>query len=209
MMEASLLVHIPCTWVSEVCCKFDTVIQFHRCVPYGQKGGRGLIEFDDGEVEAMAMIEEIRRHPSIERVEVSRTGGGKISATVVNRNCCASQVLAASDCFLVSAHSQRDGRVRWQLVTGREGSLQSLVDALKTSGCEVEVERVRSLSDDSILTKRQEEVLAVALREGYYESPKRIYLVGLSKILQVSPSTLGEILKRAERTVISNYLGNR
>jgi predicted DNA binding protein len=209
MMEAALLVHLPGTWVSEVCNKFDTAIQFHRCVPYGQNGGRSLIEFDNGEEEAREMIEEIRKHPSIERVEVSRTDGGKISATVVNRNCRACQVLAVSDCFLVSAHSLSDGRVRWRLVTGQEGSLRSLVSALKDSGCDVEVERVRSLSHDNILTKRQEEVLAVALREGYYESPKRIYLAGLSKVLQVSPSTLGEILKRAERSVINNYLDRR
>ena len=209
MMEAALLVRLPGTWVSEVCNKFDTVIQFHRCVPYGQNGGRSFIEFEDGEEKALAMIEEIRKHPSIERIEVSRTDGGKISATVVNTNCRACQVLAASDCFLVSAHSLSDGRVRWRLVTGREGSLRSLVSELRDSGCGAEVERVRSLTDDHLLTKRQEEVLAVAFKEGFYESPKRIYLAGLSKKLQVSPSTLGEILKRAERSVISDYISRR
>ncbi len=209
MMEAALIVRLPDTWVSEVCNRRDTVIQFHRCIPYGEHGGRSLIEFNEGETEAREMIAEISRHPSVERVEVSRSDGGKISATVVNRNCRASQVLASSDCFLVSAQSLSDGRVRWRLVTGREGSLKSLVNALRDSGCEVEVERVRSINDDNILTKRQEEVLAVALREGYYESPKRIYLVGLAKMLQVSPSTLGEILKRAERTVIDDYLSRR
>ncbi len=209
MMEAALNVCLPDTWVSEVCTKFDTVIQFHRCIPYGQNGGRSYIKFDGGEKEALAMIAEIRKHPSIERIEVSRTDSGKITATVVNTSCRACRVLAASDCFLVSAHSLSDGRVRWRLVTGREGSLRSLVSALRDSGCEAEVERVGPLSDDNILTKRQEEVLAVALREGYYESPKRIYLAGLSKMLQVSPSTLGEILKRAELSVISDYIGRR
>jgi predicted DNA binding protein len=209
MMEASLVVHLPDTWVSEICNRCDTVIQINQCIPYGEHGGRSLIEFSDDEDKARELLEEISKHPSIERVEVSKVNGGKITATVINSNCRASHILAASDCFLVSAHSLSGGRVRWRLVTGREGSLRSLVGALQDAGCGAEVEKVRSLSADSILTKRQEEVLSVALHEGYYESPKRIYLVGLAHKLGISPSTLGEILKRAERTVIEDYLSRR
>jgi predicted DNA binding protein len=208
MMEAAIIVRLPDTWVPEVCKRHAAVVHFHRCIPYGEHGGRSLIEFSEGEDKAREMIEEISKHPSIERVEVSKADGGKITATVVNKNCRASHILAASDCFLVSAHSLSDGRVRWRLVTGREGSLRSPVGSLRGAGCGVDIERVGSLSDDSILTERQAEVLALALKEGYYESPKRIYLAGLSKKLQISPSTLGEILKRAERTVIEDYLNH-
>jgi len=209
MMEASLIILLPDTWVPKVCSHRNTAIHFHQCVPYGEHGGRSLIELGEDEAEARTIVDEIRKHPSVERVEISRTECGTISATVVNRSCKASRVLASSDCFLVSAQSVKEGRVRWRLVTGREGSLNSLVQELRRSGAEVEVERVRSLGDKQILTKRQKEVLEIALREGYYETPKRIYLAGLSEMLGVSPSTLGETLKRAERLVIEDYLNRR
>lgn len=208
MKEASLIIHLPETWVSELCDDQGRAVQFRQCLPYGTKGGRSLIEFDEG-MDTKGLIEDIKNHPSVERVEISRTDEGRISASVINRNCRASQALAASDCYLVSAHSMGNGRVRWRLVTGREGSLQSLVGALRESGCETEMEWVRSLREGSLLTKRQEEVLRLAVKEGYYEMPKRIYLSGLAKKMKVRPSTLGEILKRAERTVIEDYLENR
>lgn len=208
MMEASLIIHLPDTWISKLDTCHDKAVQFRQCLPSGEKGGRGLIEFDENP-ETMDLIEEIRNHPSVERMDISRTDDGRVLASVVNRSCRASQALAASDCYLVSAQSIGNGKVRWKLVTGREGSLQSLVKNLRESGCETEMEWVRSLRDSSILTKRQEEVLRLALKEGYYEMPKRIYLSGLAKKMKVRPSTLGEILKRAERTVIEDYLENR
>lgn len=208
MMEASLIVHLPDTWISKLNACHDKAIQFRQCLPYGETGGRSLIEFDENQ-ETMGLIDEIKNHPSVERMEISRTDDGRISASVVNRSCRASQALAASDCYLVSAHSIGNGKVRWRLVTGKEGSLQSLVRTLRESGCETEMEWVRSLRDTSILTKRQEEVLRLAFKEGYYEMPKRIYLSGLAKKMKVRPSTLGEILKRAEKTVIEDYLENR
>jgi predicted DNA binding protein len=206
MMEASLLIRLPDTWVSDVCRRTGTVIHFQRCLPYGSTGGRSLIEFDEGS-DADRVVEEIRKHPSIERVEISRSEGGRVSALVVNHTCRASQILSASDCFMVAAQSLEDGRVRWKLISGRDGSLQSLVEELRGTGCQVEVERVGPVRDEYVLTKRQEEVLAMALREGYYETPKRIHLSELAKRLKIAPSSLGEVLKRAEKAVIEEHLG--
>jgi len=206
MMEASLIIRLPDTWVSDVCIRNGTLINIQRCIPYGTTGGRSLIEFDEGP-ESDRIIEGIRKHPAIERVEVTRSEGGKVSALVINRSCRAGQLLAASDCIMVSAQSLKDGRVRWKLISGMEGSLQSLVEELRKAGCQVEVERVGTVKAPVVLTKRQEEALALALREGYYESPKRIHLSELARRLNIAPSSLGEMLKRAEKAVIEEHLG--
>jgi predicted DNA binding protein len=207
MMEASLKIRLPDTWVSDVCERRSTVIHFQRCIPYGTTGGRSLIEFSEDE-DAEGMIEEMRDHPSVERVDVTRTETGKVSALVVNRSCRAGQVLAASDCIMVGAQSLDRGLVRWNLIGGMEGSLLSLVEELRKAGCQVEVERVGSVKDPVVLTKRQEEVLALALQEGYYETPKRIHLTELAKRLHIAPSSLGEVLKRAEKAVIEEHLSS-
>ncbi len=208
MMEASIVLRPPDTWVSELCAFRDKSVQFRQCLPYGREGGRGLVEFDDDE-DTADLIDRIRDHPSVERLEVSCTEGGKVSVSVVNHSCRASQALASSDCFMLAAHSLGFGKVRWKLITGKEGSLLGLVRSLRDAGCETEVEWVRSIREASLLTKRQEEVLRTAVREGYYETPKRIYLDGLAKKLQVSSSSLGEILKRAEKAIIEDYFETR
>ncbi|MDW5562115.1 MAG: helix-turn-helix domain-containing protein [Methanomassiliicoccus sp.] len=205
MMEASLIIELPDTWMSDICGRHKTTIHIQRCLPYGSTGGRSLIEIDEGEDPGM-IVGEIQKHPAVERVEITRTDGGKVAATVVNRTCRAGQILAASDCFMVGAQSLDGGRVRWKLITGREGSLQALVDELRRAGSRVDIERVRAIKDKSILTRRQEEVLSLALREGYYDMPKRVHLSQLAKRLGISPSSLGELLKRAERTVIEEHL---
>ena len=98
--------------------------------------------------------------------------------------------------------------MRWKLVTGMEGSLLSLVRSLRDAGCETEVEWVRSIRE-SICYQTAGGGSPDSCQEGYYEMPKRIYLDGLAKKMKVRPSTLGEILKRAEKAIIEAYLENR
>ncbi len=63
-----------------------------------------------------------------------------------------------------------------------------------------------NLSSDNILTKRQEEIIQAAFQKGYYDCPKRITVKELAKIFDISQSTLGEILQRGEKKIISDHL---
>jgi hypothetical protein len=55
------------------------------------------------------------------------------------------------------------------------------------------------------MTSRQEKVLRSALELGYYEYPKRINTEELANILKIRSSTLSEILRRAEKNVVSDH----
>jgi predicted DNA binding protein len=52
------------------------------------------------------------------------------------------------------------------------------------------------------LTKKQKEVFELAVKEGYYDIPKRTDLVKLAKIMKVSVATFQEHLKRVEAKII-------
>jgi predicted DNA binding protein len=59
------------------------------------------------------------------------------------------------------------------------------------------------------LTVRQEQVLVAALESGYFDYPRKVRLSELAKRLNISPSTLDEVLRRAERNVLLKYIQGR
>lgn len=209
MMEASLTILMPDNWVRDVGKKYPAPIKFIECMPFGESGGRGLIEIYGDSLTANAIIEEIRSHPDVFKVEISNFGDGRISGSIITNKCIACKTLTGSDCFLTSAKSIGDGKVLWRIITGGEGSLASLVSDLKSSGCQVEINSITEIGNEKTITKRQEIIIRLALESGYYECPKRTTLKDLAKIIGISHSTLGEILQRGEKAIIGGYFRNK
>ena len=56
-----------------------------------------------------------------------------------------------------------------------------------------------------ILTEKQEKILWLALSAGFFEFPKRIDSVKLSRKLGISPATLSEITRRGIRRLLEHY----
>lgn len=120
--------------------------------------------------------------------------------------CVACQLLTGSDCFLVKATSSSGGWVEWDLVSSTDEALASLIKSLEDTGCSVRILKKTKLDKDSLLTKRQEEVVRIAFELGYYEHPRKMTLRDLAKVFGISPSTLSEIMQRGERKIIRQYL---
>ncbi|WP_297092440.1 helix-turn-helix domain-containing protein [Thermococcus sp.] len=58
----------------------------------------------------------------------------------------------------------------------------------------------------SKLTKRQAEVLLLAYKSGYFDTPRRVTLRELSQMLGLSPSTVKEHLRKAQRKVLEEVI---
>ncbi len=56
------------------------------------------------------------------------------------------------------------------------------------------------------LTMRQRELLLLALREGYFDSDRKISLTDLAKKIGISTKTLQETLRRATKKVVQDYV---
>jgi len=97
---------------------------------------------------------------------------------------------------------------RWKFVTSRAGDLRQAVSRLSGEGIDTRIVEISPLSQRPSLTRRQKEILAMAVANGYFEFPRRISLTGLSKMVMVKPSTLSEILRSAERNVMESAAGN-
>lgn len=209
MMEVLLKIKMPDNWVRDVSRKFPLPIKFINCMPYGEDGGRGLIEIDTTNTEVNEIIEEITNHPDVCHIDVTQLKDGSILGSVVTDKCVACRVLTGSDCFLTSARTIGDGRVEWHLITGREGSLADLIQKLETSGCEIELKSSKHLSKNLMLTKRQEEIVQAAFEMGYYDHPKKVTIKDVADCFRISTSTLAEILQRGERKIIMEHFRDK
>jgi predicted DNA binding protein len=59
---------------------------------------------------------------------------------------------------------------------------------------------------DRLLTRRQEELLAAGLREGYFEVPRGCTLAGLADMTNIDKSTASGVIRRAQARLIRWYL---
>ncbi|MDG6220005.1 MAG: helix-turn-helix domain-containing protein [Candidatus Thermoplasmatota archaeon] len=205
MMEVLLNIKIPDNWVSELSQRLPSPLRFVECMPYGESGGRGLVEIradGDGTDE---LLKSLKEYPGVCKVDFSPVQDGVVLGSVTLQKCVACQVLTGSDCFLLSAHSDVAGGVEWKLITGGEGSLSELVKKLEETGCQVELKKVTKISRKNLLTDRQEQIIRVALEKGYYDCPKKTSIKDLASLFGISHSTLAEILQKGEKKIIQQH----
>lgn len=206
MREVVLRIKMSDSWMAEIGTKYDRPVKFLDCMPYDGSGGKGLIEIDCAEEDMKELIEIIRNHPNVSKIDISPSpDGGVIGSVVCHNKCAACKSLMGSNCFLMSASSGNDGYIEWKLLAGKEDSLSRLIQKLKEFGCEVDLVTSRRLNKKRMLTGRQEEIIRIALMEGYYDIPKRTSINKLATSFNVAPSTLAEIIQRAERKIIGQY----
>jgi len=205
MREVVLKITIPDNWIKDITEKYPVSIMFKECMPHGDSGGRSLIEIDNTLGITDAIIKEIEQHSEVCSVDISSLSDGSVLGSVITDKCAACRALTGSECFVTSALSLRDGSVEWKLITGGEGSLIHLIDNLEMNGCKVELKSAINLTKTNMLTKRQEEIIHAAFQKGYYDCPKSITIKKLAKMFDVSQSTMGEILQRGEKKIISDH----
>jgi hypothetical protein len=95
-------------------------------------------------------------------------------------------------------------------LVGDEGAfgdaLPDLPDGLDMEVLEIG-ERHEGVSDlFACLTGRQQEILDAAVRQGYYENPRRATHADVAEAVNVSPSTVGEHLRKIESRVFSQFV---
>lgn len=139
-------------------------------------------------------------------VEISKTAPGDYIAMISNRDCGICHLVAASQCFLESVKTHKDGTVEWSVIGPDAATLNRLIGALNETGRKVTVHSTREQASSTALTYRQKEALKMAYDKGFYDIPQRITLDNLSPQLNCSKSTLNVMLRRAERKILVDYL---
>lgn len=206
MLEVVIGVIQPKSWILEVFSKHKARMRIHDCTPFGRKGSQALIEVDVDSSTLNILHASIISHPDVLKFDVAHKEDGKIIGSVAAKNWTECSTIMNSDCYVKDARWCSSGMMEWRLLTPTEAALKDLITNVQNHGCEVRLRNKKILDTAHILTARQEYVIRKAHELGYYNYPRGITAIGLSRQLKISPSTLSEILKRAEENLIEFYL---
>jgi len=108
----------------------------------------------------------------------------------------------------ISSFRADKGRIQFSLLA-TSGMYRQLLQSLKQYDYDYEILSTATLpraNRTRKLTQNQLQSLRVALREGFFEYPRKTNLTVLGQILGCSPSTLCEILRRGEKAILGGYI---
>jgi predicted DNA binding protein len=152
------------------------------------------------------LSKDIRNSNDVVSSELASVGTNRLVGAVTSKNCnvCSSIINSSSGYFVGPAVTMTDCRLSYKLfMTG--DAIPSFLQTLHDKGVVYEISEIAKLSAKQKLTSKQERVLKSALELGYFDYPKRVSTEELSDGLGIAPSTLNEILRRAERRIIKVY----
>ncbi|MCS4538263.1 MAG: helix-turn-helix domain-containing protein [Thaumarchaeota archaeon] len=173
------------------------------------KGLRELIEISSPNVDFIHnVLNAIRNDPNIQEAVI--IGDHKYSVLVsirgINCECCKFATICDQRCYLTSEVVNEQGEIEMEFIAGGKGSLRCLLAMLRRKNAPVHLKSVAKTDGEGPLTRRQEHVIRLAMQIGYFDYPRRANLEQLSTMLNVSPSTISEILRRVETKVLDAYL---
>jgi predicted DNA binding protein len=91
-------------------------------------------------------------------------------------------------------------------LTASQRQLSAFRDELDVADIDYQLIRISENEEATkTLTPRQQEVIELAIQQGYYESPRRCTLTDLADLLDVNKSVVSRILQRAEGHIITTY----
>jgi predicted DNA binding protein len=209
MLEAVISIIPPHSWIKRVTSEFSAVIRVLDCrsLPDGE-GVQELFEVVSAPDLSEKIVDYLRRDSYVYDIDIVKGDRGRVVGSLKTHKCTACKTFAGANCFLVSATSKPDGKLEWA-VLGNDTMVKSLMRELESQNVIGEVVKISKLKDAEELTARQETILQIALEKGYFEFPKRITLRQLAKVLDISPATLTEILRRGQKRILQEHFKGR
>jgi len=96
----------------------------------------------------------------------------------------------------------QNGWAKWEIYSTRT-NINLFFQNLKSKQINMKLKSIGKYKEKSLLTPRQSEILNIAINEGFYEIPRKISLSDLAKKLDISPSTLSELLRRINKKLLT------
>jgi predicted DNA binding protein len=170
---------------------------------------RHLVELDVPGEDVRSILAGIRDVRSVRSMDVTTVGRHKLVAEVVSSGCDMCKAFSAFDCFVMGAYSKSQEEIMWRLLMKQSQSLQPLIERLEGIGLKVGILSIAKPGRADRLTARQEEILRASIDAGYFDYPRKLGLNRLARAIGVSPGSLSETLRRAEKNAIREFLKSR
>ncbi len=206
MIEVHLLVDAPGNWVKAMNTGHSALIKIMD-VKGTDKGPeiQNFVEISSSTVSADKLIKTLGKSTDIKDIDLVRLDHHRVMGTITTQSCPVCSTLSGLNCSLLSASTKETGMMEWKLLLSGNDTLKKVTDRLASQNIKYEIQSVEQISSRKDLTTRQEQIVKMALELGYFEFPKKIRLEELSERLGISAGTLSEILRRAEKNILTMY----
>jgi len=183
----------------------------HRTM--GRRGMMLLVEVRSEDIKEA--LQKIRADPNTLYLECQTLDKHRATCIVVTRSSPLCRMMSMTrgfckSCILTAGSNQRSSRkgpLEWRLLLGEDDSLKTFLGKLDSMGFKATVKDIGGLENSNSLTLEQERSLKIASEKGYFKFPRKTSLRKLAEIQGISPSTLDEVLRRAEGKVIDTHMG--
>lgn len=145
-----------------------------------------------------AAVDRLRAQPGAREVSILESSPRRARVRLKVPTCPLAQAALSSGALPRFPVEARSGADLWPLV-GEPTQNAAFVAEMRRRGVGVEVLASREHRSRWAMTRRQRDLLEVAIAQGYYEVPRRVTLTELARRLGVAKSTLSEALARGER----------
>jgi predicted DNA binding protein len=206
MIEAHLLVDTPQNWVKAMNQGHSALVKIMDAKPSAiAPAVQDFVEISSNKVSADQLISTLSSSKDIKDVDLVRLGPHTVMGTITTQNCPVCSTLTGLNCSLLSAVTREDNKMEWRLLLSGNDTLKKVTDRLDSQHIGFKILQLAHLNNVKDLTARQEQIVKMALEMGYFEFPKKIRLEELSARLGISAGTLSEILRRAEKNILTRY----
>jgi predicted DNA binding protein len=151
--------------------------------------------------------EQVEKIPKDLRTEVPRgKAEGKPSMWFESEGCEVCNAILSRDAFLVSGRSLEDYAIMYSFMVPTFEAYTSIISALEKTEHKVKILKMGKFEPKTgVLTEKQERIFWLALKGGFFDSPRKVGMRELSDKLGIRSSTLSEILRRGTRRLLEDY----
>ena len=207
MLQSVLQCPQPHGWIETVTSKYSGTVHILDAKVLPDGAVQHLFDIQVRPELVGDLLDELGRDKDLIEIETIKSKSGHVYGFATSQRCTVCKEVAKSRCFVSSVEATSEG-ARWTII-GNDDAFGGLLTALDANEIAFEVILKRSLENTELLTARQEQILSVALERGYFDFPKKIGLEELAAVAEIKPATLAEILRRAQKKILSKYLDRR
>ena len=150
--------------------------------------------------------EEMREKLAIKGLKYRAAGRGLF--WVQTKSCTACSFLSSTFTKVLCSKTMCQELVQYRVLLPSGRDLASLEHSMKELDIEYEVLAIIPYAHEE-LTERQREILTAAMNHGYFDESSRISLTELAEVLDLSPSSLSEIMRRSLRKSVTFFLEHK
>ena len=207
MDEQHLLIEVELPeghWAGDASRGFhDTFVRIEEHMPLSEERGTARITLHGAR--PREMFEWLKAHPNVLQLTEYETETDETvhAAIVVSKVSALHRPIQQTFVIPRTPFEVRHSKVLWAIATTSDQA-RALLSALRET-VRYEVKSYGATKEDRLLTARQRQVFDEALRKGYYDAPRKLTLTQLAGELEMSKSTLCEMLHLIEYQIISTF----